>query len=88
MKELIIEISLDFFAIIIFILPFSFIFTLYTADLSFVTLTFFQAWQTDNGGLFFGKAFGKRKLAPAISPKKTMEGLFGAFFLSFATAML
>lgn len=31
----------------------------------------------DTGGYFFGKAFGRHKLAPSISPKKTWEGFAG-----------
>jgi phosphatidate cytidylyltransferase len=33
---------------------------------------------TDCGGYFFGGFFGSRKLSPAISPKKTVEGAVGA----------
>lgn len=32
----------------------------------------------DTGGLFFGAAFGRHKLSPRISPKKSWEGLFGS----------
>lgn len=31
----------------------------------------------DSGGYFFGTRFGKHKLAPTISPKKSWEGLVG-----------
>lgn len=36
----------------------------------------------DTGAWFFGKNFGKRKLWPEISPKKTVEGFFGGMFTS------
>ncbi len=44
-----------------------------------LTLTlFFMIWGNDVFAYFGGKTFGKRPLAPLISPKKTIEGfLFG-----------
>jgi phosphatidate cytidylyltransferase len=39
--------------------------------------TFIVTWSTDIGAYFVGRAIGRRKLAPAISPGKTVEGLVG-----------
>ena len=40
-------------------------------------LVFIGAWMTDTGAYFIGVLFGKHKLIPKVSPKKTIEGAFG-----------
>lgn len=44
---------------------------------AFVAIPFVLAFMSDSGAYFVGCAIGKHKLAPVISPKKSVEGLFG-----------
>jgi phosphatidate cytidylyltransferase len=38
---------------------------------------FIVTWATDIGAYFVGRAIGRKKLAPSISPGKTVAGLYG-----------
>ena len=45
--------------------------------LALLLWVFLVTWATDIGAYFAGRRFGKRKLAPSISPNKTVEGVVG-----------
>lgn len=45
-------------------------------------------WGADSGAYFSGKAFGKRKLAPNVSPGKSWEGVYGGLILTQVGVMV
>lgn len=48
---------------------------------------FFIIWICDSGAYLVGSLFGRTKLCPNISPKKTWEGLLGGFAFSLILAL-
>jgi phosphatidate cytidylyltransferase len=51
-------------------------------------LTFACIWASDAGAYFVGKAIGRTKLWPAISPNKTVEGALGGLVLAVIIGLI
>lgn len=58
------------------------------SGLTYIVYALFIIWATDSGAYFIGRAFGKKKLWPEISPKKTVEGFFGGIASALIVAIL
>ncbi len=54
----------------------------------FLVLVLAYAWGGDTMAYFVGRAFGKHKLAPVVSPNKTIEGALGGVLGSMLTGLL
>lgn len=46
-----------------------------------------SSWMSDTGAYFAGVKFGKHKLAPLISPKKTVEGVVGGVIVAMLSLL-
>ncbi|KFI46606.1 phosphatidate cytidylyltransferase [Bifidobacterium bohemicum] len=53
-----------------------------------VVMVIFLPALSDTGGLLAGAFFGKHKLSPRISPKKSVEGLIGSILFAMAGALV
>lgn len=53
-----------------------------------ILLIFGIAWGGDTAAFFVGRRFGTRKLAPSVSPNKTIEGAVGELFGSLTAGLI
>ena len=63
-------------------------FYLFKNDKTLLLISLFIVWFSDVFAYIFGSYFGKRKLAPSISPGKTYEGIYGAFIVNFMLVII
>lgn len=66
------------------VLPLAFSVVFHLEGRFYLILACIAAWVPDAGAYFVGRACGKTKLAPSISPNKTVEGAFGGLLLNAA----
>jgi phosphatidate cytidylyltransferase len=70
-----------FFIVFYAVFPVFYAFKLFLADKTVVISLILGIWLYDTFAYLFGIKFGKHKMSPKISPKKSYEGLFGATLL-------
>ncbi len=88
--------GLVFFSIMVFMCFYSIVFLKYRFPMEvyeydaifFILLTFSFGWISDSCAYFAGRAFGKHKLCPNISPHKTIEGAIGGVLGAIIFAVL
>lgn len=56
--------------------------------LLFILSILLVVWTADSFAFMIGRVFGKNKLAPSISPKKTQEGVYGAFIANILLSLI
>lgn len=57
-------------------------------DPSLILLMFVLTWTFDTFAYLFGVRFGKTKIMPSVSPKKSWEGFVGGFIFTIISAYL
>jgi len=84
LRNILQNISINIFAVIYIVFGLIYFIYLRNLDLQFALwIALIGTWLTDIAAFFVGKYYGKKKLAPKISPNKTIEGALGGIVTSF-----
>lgn len=80
----------SFFFLSVFYLGFAFHYLIVTrlTGLNIFLFILLIIWATDSGAYFIGRALGKRKLWPEISPNKTIGGALGGISFAIIAAVI
>ncbi len=54
----------------------------------FIFLVFLLTWSNDSAAYFVGSTFGKHRLCPKLSPKKSVEGFLGGMIFTVGVAVV
>lgn len=93
-SNLINRLGTDLFILIYLAVGISFFIILYGysapgfTETTAILLALITTWATDTGAYFTGLKLGKRKLAPRISPNKTLEGALGGAVAAATAAVI
>lgn len=82
------DISYAFLGFFYIVFGFYFMNEVRTIGLEWTLLTVALVWGTDTGAYFTGRFFGRHKLWPEISPKKTVEGAIGGIGTAMVISFL
>lgn len=77
-REITLQAAVIFFGNMFILVPFFYLYLLKKENALFPFILLLSIWASDTFAYFIGKNFGKHRLAPRISPKKTVEGLAGS----------
>ncbi|MCR4288449.1 MAG: phosphatidate cytidylyltransferase, partial [Deltaproteobacteria bacterium] len=87
-RDFLVDASLKTFGLAYIAVPLSYMILVKDTELGGARLLFFfiVIWSSDTFAYITGKAFGRHKFAPVLSPGKTIEGVFGGLAGSLVAA--